>query len=280
MDNIKRRTRKWPLLVSALCVALATAALAAPTVKRWLFKDKNEMEQTVRQYADNPRATYYIITRAHKRNLAAQAAVVYRKMLEKQPHDPYLQSAYAFSHFMATGVHSREFTNEKASVAVRQLRKQTMDAAYYREEALKSKPDSSVILVESALFLSADGQDRAKAVELLRRAVKRNPKWADAQYWLGNTLCAWWSQQRQHREEIGKEALVHLREAERLEPKLRPECLISSVYAYQALGDKPKQLQYMEAYLKARPEATKEEWLVKWRKSLKDDLAKQKKPGA
>ncbi len=280
MSNTRRHIKRRPLLAAALCGALATVAVAAPTVKKWLFTDKNEMEQTVRQYADNPRATYYIITRAHKRDLAAQAAVVYHDLLQKKPNDPYLQSAFAFSHFLAAGIFSREFMNHRSAQMVRQLQRQLTEASFYRDEALAAKPDSPVILVETALFWAADGQNREKAVDLLRRAVKQDPRWADAQYHLGSRLSTWWKADRAHRLKVGKEALPHLQEAERLEPKLRPECLISYVYAYQMLDDKPKQLQYMDAYLKARPEAAKLDWLMKWRKSLQDDLAKQKKPGA
>ncbi len=282
MTSNRRQAVKRPLLIAALCAATGAATLAAPTVKKWLFTDKNEMEQTVRQYADNPRAAYYIIVRAHKRDLAAQAAVAYYDLMKKKASDPYLKSAFAFSHFLATGLYSREFANEKSTKLVQQLRQQQGEASFYRDEALESKPDSPVILLETAQFLAAQGlnRDKEKAVDLLRRAVKQDPKWADTHYWLGYTLSSLWTPNRAHRIQSAKEALPHLDEAERLEPKMRPECLISRVYAYQMLDDKPKQLQYMEAYLKVRPEAAKKKWLANWRKSLRDDLAKQKKPGA
>lgn len=276
MKNTRKPVVKRPLLIAVACVALATVALAAPGIQKWLFEDQNEMEQTVRTYADNPRATYYIITRAHERNLAAQTAVVYYDLLKKKPSDPYLQSAFAFSHFMATGLFSREFMHEKSSALVMQLRRQQLEAAHFRDEALRQKPNSPVILVQTALFLSADGQDKEGAVNLLRRAVKQDPKWADAQFHLGSALTGWWKNDREERVKIAEEALPHLREAEKLEPKLHTDCLASYAYAYQMLGDNAKTLQYLEAYIKGRPEAAENEVLKKWHKQLRDKVLKEK----
>ena len=276
MNDHKRRTTKRPLLIVVFCAVIASVALAAPTVKKWLFTTENEMEETARTHADNPRATYYVIMRAHKRGMASQTAVVYHELLQKNPYDPYLQSAFAYSHFMATNIFAREFMNDKSAPFVYKLQKMATEAQYYREEAIKKKPDSPVILLETAQSRFYEPGKSKEAIDLLQRAVKEDPKWADAQYWLGHYLSSYWLQDREHREAIGKESLLHLQEAEKLQPELHPECLIGRVYAYQALDDTAKQVEYLEAYFKARPEALNNEWLVKWQKELHDELAKEK----
>ena len=275
MNDRKKLALKRPLIIAASCAAIAKVALAAPNVKKWLFTNENEMEQTVRAYADNPRATYYVIMRAHQRNLAAQTAVVYYDLLQKNPYDPYLQSAFAYSHFVATNIFARESMNGKSAPFVYKLQKQATEAKYYREEAIKKKPDSPVILLETAQVLFYEPGKRGEAIELLKRAVKEDPKWADAQYWLGRYLGSYWLQDRENREALGQASLLHLREAERLQPELHPECLIGQAYAYQALDDVAKQIEYLDAYFKARPESLENEGLVKWRDQLRDELSKK-----
>jgi tetratricopeptide (TPR) repeat protein len=274
----KRTKSKRAAFLMAVVAICATAALAAPAA-RWLFTNEEEMQQTVTVQADNPRAAYYIILRASKQGLGPQTCVAYHDLLKKNPYDPYLQATYAFSQYMATRPFSERFFSGERSDLEKEIWKQQAEAIYYRDEAIKAKPDSAVILVETALPLHYGyGNNSTKAVEHLRKAARIAPDWADTYYWLGKVLSDYWANSevpKEKRAEIAREAIASLDRAIKLEPKLREDCLMSYSGAYQALDRPDKSLVYRDEYCKSHPDFAKRPEVVKGRQWLVDEAKKK-----
>lgn len=287
IQQIKRVAQSKQSLVISLVSTCAALAIAAPAAKYWLFDTKEEMGKAVPYYSNNPRATYYVIMRAHKRNMAGPACLVYHGLLQKNQRDPYLQSAYAFSHFMATGELSREHLVQKTSSLINELRKQQLGASFWRDEAIKAKPNSAVILMETALPMMYGNGSRPEAVNYLRKATRLAPDWADAHYWLGKGLDLLWAskwsyasdKQAESLKQLGREQLAAYNKAEKLDPRLHVECLIGRAYAYQALGQLQLGLKYLDAYIKAEPETGKQPGITHWRQQLIKEVQKQSKGG-
>lgn len=273
--------RFWLAFVLALaCVAVGTAPAHAAEAK-WLFTNEAEMKATIARHSGNPRANYYIIMRASKRDLIGQAAMTYRDLARKRLNDANAYAAYAFSQYVATGEMSRYQLTYNAPPLIRELRGYQMEADYYRGEALKLAPRSPDVLLMTGMALfwtsgrsyEGDTANKKKACDYLRKAVRLAPKWADAHYWLAKHLINLWPVVP-NKEEVGKEAIAALKRAETLEPRLKPDCVILYAYAYQALKRPDKQLEYLEAYIASNQEHGKDVRVLEWRDSLRKQLAK------
>lgn len=272
----KTKTKRSTLLLMTAAIS-ATMALAAPTAQ-WLFTNEEEMQQTVTVQADNPRAAYYIILRAVRHELAPQTAVAYYDLLQKNPQDPYLQATWAFSHFVATSPIFRQKFTKPDSDLEKQIAKQQGEAVYYRDKAIKAKPSSPVVLVETALYLVYANNRSTEAVEKLRKATSLAPDWADTHYWLGTVLSSYWaspSALKEKRADIAREAIASLDRALKLEPKLRDDCLMSYSGAYQALDRPDKSLVYRDEYCKSHPDFAKRPEVIKGRQWLVDEAKKK-----
>jgi len=272
----------------------------------WRFTTEEQLRAAILKYIKNPRALYYIILRAHERNLAGQASVIFHDLLLPKPQDhpehahdenpkahaaalikgldlAHVQSAYAYSHFMATGPLSREYFVRDVSPLVKALRMQEPDVAMYRKESLKAAPKSPEVLLETAIplfYKGADTKQKAieqcqKACESLREATQLAPQWADTHYWLAQLLIEL-APVVPEKIVLAKEALAAYQKAEDLDPKLHPQCVYGYVYAYQALGQPDKVLEYLDQYIQIRPDFGKQSHIVKWREALLKQLqAKQ-----
>lgn len=265
------------LLVICLffCVAVDSQPCAAKD-NLWNFTTEAQMKAVIPQYINNPRATYYIIQRAYHHKMAGQATVVYHDLMRLKPNDPKTQAAYAFCHFMATGPLSGEYFVYGASPLTRGLRKQQIEANDYRLAALQTAPKSPEILLESALpiFYTSAGTpeqqtpQRQKAINLLRKATRLAPQWADAHYWLAVMLSDSWTIMSSQKTALGQESITELHRAEELNPTLHTDCLLSYLGAYQALDKPDKALLYLDAYVRAKPEEAKRMHLIEGRAAL------------
>jgi tetratricopeptide (TPR) repeat protein len=274
--NKIRFPRRFAASLILVCLVVG-AAWAAKSV--WLFQSEDQMKQTIMEHLKNPRATFYVIMRAHKRGMADEAALIYYDLLQKDRTNPQLLSAYAYSHFMATGPYSKDYFVRYASPAVQKLRPQQVQADYYREEAITFAPKSPEVLLESGLGMFYKSDTKQQGLNHVRKAVRLAPKWPDAHYWLGYLLISQWPMERDKKKRvvICREALAAFKEAERLEPKLHKECLYGTLGAYQGMDDTPKILKTMNAYLKLEPNYIKRPGIAKWRQQLQEQVKKKLK---
>jgi len=249
------------------------------------------LQEAVEKYQRDPLATYAVIMRASHQHLGPQAAVAYDKLLTLHPDDPYVQSAYAFSQFMAVGPFSESFLNGQPTDLIRKIRLDQLKAAYYRGQASKSAAKSSVIRFECALqaYYSAQAnpttslQVERGVIDDLRQVTKDDPKWPDAHYWLAVILnlyaAAIYSQSGPSASQaqtvaLGKEMVSELQQAEHLQPKLRGDCLMNYAYAYQWLQQPRQSLKFLDLSLQARP--AQKQVLDRFRQYLLDEIKKQK----
>ncbi len=250
------------------------------------FVDELQLKQTALKFQGNRRATYSVILSSAKRHLAPQATLIYGDLLRQHPGDAGLQSAYAFSHFMAVGPLSDNYFTAKASPLVTRLRREQLKADYYRRESQKAALYSPEIKLECAiatfyLALTQEADDvkiRQIAVDDLHDVVKNSPDWADAHYWLGriigNHIVDFFSVEGKNDPRIvssSQEALKELNTAIQLKPQLRASSLISYVYIYQWLGQPVETLKYLNLYLQANPKKSKESSFQKWRQDLMEE---------
>ncbi|HET6382835.1 MAG TPA: hypothetical protein VFJ58_05540, partial [Armatimonadota bacterium] len=206
--------------------AKASGSPAAQAVSEkndvWLFTTESQMRVEIEKYLKKPRDTYFIIMRSQHENLGPAAAMAYREWRKKRIGDPLVESAYAFSQWMAAGELAPNYTTRDVQPLLQQLRSQQMEARYYRAKAIKARPNSPEVLLETALPMffypcAPSVADMAKikrsaspqkslAAELaanmvknkhlsvngLRRAARLAPDWADTHYWLGSMLVMLW----------------------------------------------------------------------------------------
>lgn len=284
--SVKRNSSVNRYVVVLLVGACAALAMAAPSAKYWLFSNKKEMQKAVPYYSNNPRATYYVIMRARNKGMAGLACASYHDLLKKNGNDPYLQSAYAFSHFMAVGEFSKEYFTEKASALTQELRTQQLEAKYYRDAAIKADSNSPVILVETAVpkIYGSEAETRSEAVDYLRKAVRLAPEWADSQYWLGQALDALWAakwsyasaKDRDSLKPLLYEQIASLKRAEKLDPTLHGNCLIGYSTAYYYTDQVGLALRYSDAYSKLHPEDAKKPSTIKTRRQMVEELEKKR----
>jgi len=166
------------ILLAALLLSLSVKpSWCAPKDDGWNFTTPAQMEKAIPKYLDNPRATYYVIMRARHRNLVDRAALLYGNLLKTRHgrNEFYVMSAYAFSHFMAVGPLAREHFVQHGSPTVEKLRRQALEADFYRKEAMEGKPNSPEVLLMSALpafYMATNRSAKMKALNQVRRAVK------------------------------------------------------------------------------------------------------------
>ena len=241
----------------------------------WKFSDENAMKQAITQYVNNPRATYYIIMRAHRIGLGPLAATIYQGMLDKNPDDAYLQCDFAFSHFMATSMLSGTSLSSKTFPAIMKLRQLQMKAEYNRDAATAHMPSSPEASLEIALALAYNAhhvpnvQSRRLACTYARQAVKLAPKWADAHYWFARILNLRWAAEAPKGPSFVAEELAELQKAEILEPHLHGDCMLGRAYAYQELNQMEDQLRCLNEYISTRPSTTVGKNIFEWRDSLR-----------
>jgi len=248
----------------------------------WFFSNEVELRQELPKQTQSARALYYIIVRARKRNLEAQTALALRDLLKKEPRNPRVQAAYAFSLFMAIDLWSVERHGQKAPPLMIKVRERQGDISYYQPKALTALPKSPAILLMAARsdFYSYGGTDKEggeeqkKAIGLVRRALKEDPEWADLHYWLGRMLLDHNRSQGNHlnKARYVQEAIAAFQKVEKSKPSWRADCLRQYITAYHQLGQIGKTIEYLDAYARARPEFGKQAWVVKWRQSLVKQL--------
>ena len=224
-----------------------TKSLAPPLTAEYRLRNQAQ------KYEHDPLATYAVIMQAAHQHLGPQAANIYSDFLALHPDDPEIQSAYAFSQFMAVGPLSESYFNGAPTPLVKKLRQDQLKADYYRSLAQKRLPNSNVIQFEAALpdFYYAQANPlgapaaQQKAVNALRQVTKDAPLWADAHYWLASVLdldaAAIYSvigpeKSKDQTLLLGQEMLLEAQKAEQIQPKLHMDCLKLYLYAYQWLS--------------------------------------------
>ena len=295
MKNGQRSSRGIQTLITpailtvsfcSICAPPSRSAPGKPQDKLWNFTTPTQMKAVIPKYLNNPRATYYIIMRATNYNLGPQAAVIYGDLLKEgygskgsgKVNAFHLMSAYAFSHFMATGPLSREYFRQQPSPIVQRLRDQELEADGYRTQALEAMPKSPEVLLEASIAIldgSSVGETPKKrvrrAIGYTRKVVQLAPNWADAHYWLGEQLT-----RTQHhasdKNAWGQEAITAYEKAEQLEPGLRADCLRARARTWQMIGQRRKALECLDAFIQLKPEQAKKPGIIKWRQSLVKQL--------
>lgn len=256
---------------------LVGAAGAATKDRLVTFTTKTQLRTDIMKHRRAPMETYSIIVRAAQNNLEAETAWLYRELLMKSPRDPYLQSAYAFSHFMATGAGSPQYFARQRSPLILKLAKKTDEASYFRDKAIEALPESPVIVLETArgLYFTSFGSDprsipwMQKGLKLARKATKLDPEWGAAHYWLAEMLQSYSMNQgnASNKESLAKEALAEYHKMLELEPsRWRKHYLVGTARAYYDLQQWDKSLKNLDAYIKLRPEEGKN--VANWRASL------------
>ena len=193
----------------------------------------------------------------------------------KRLHIAHLQSAYAFSYFMATGPLSKNYFKAAVSPVLKQLQGQYLEAEECRAAALKSAPESPEVLLESALALfhkSGGSVDDTKkrclqACNYLRQAAKLAPDWADTHYWLGQCLVDY-TQFEKEKQPLLEEALRAYQQAEQHDSALRSQTLMGRVYAYAALKQPEKALEALEALATEKPAVKDSPFYTNWKNAL------------
>ena len=250
------------------------------------FVNESQMRQTALKFQKDPRATYSVIMSSVERSLGPQAVMVYSDLLDKHHGDGNLQSAYAFSYFMAIGPLSGNYFTAKASPLVAKLRRDYLRADYYRGEAQKSTSRSPEVKLECALasfYLAQTEQKddtgiRRTAVDDLHAVVKDAPEWADAHYWLGTILNLYLvdlssagGKDDPRVIPTAQEAIQELNKASQLEPQLHANSLITYAYLYQWLDQPVATLKYLSLYMQANPIKAKAPLFQSWRQHLLEE---------
>jgi len=264
------------LLAASLLSLSVKPSWCAPKDDVWNFTTPAQMEKAIPKYLDNPRATYYVIMRARHHNLVDRAALLYGSLLKTRHggNEFYVMSAYAFSHFMAVGPLAREHFVQHGSPTVEKLRRQALEADFYRKEAMEGKPNSPEVLLMSALpafYMATNRSAKMKALNQVRRAVKLASSWADAHFWLGQVLLLSSGFER-NRTPMAREALAAYQKAEQLQPALHGDCLYGYMSAHSQMKQPREALKYMDAYIKLRPAFGKSAVGIRWRQSLTKQL--------
>ena len=267
--------------------AVASGSPTAQTKEKkddvWLLTTEPQMQVEVEKYLKNPRATYFIIMRAQRHNLGPAAAIAYRDWRKKRVGDPFIESAYAFSQWMAAGELTPHYLTKNVQPLLQQLRGQQMEARYYRTEAFKARPNSPEVLLETAVgsfFSPADTyagmtKNKEESAANLRRAARLAPDWADAHYWLGRMLGMLWPVVP-NKASIANESIHALQTAEKLNPMFHDDCLYVYATDYEALERPDMELRYVQAYLKAHPKTSHAAGILRWQAALEKQLRKGK----
>ena len=246
--------------VSSIPAASAGSAQSDTKNDVWLFTTEPQMRVEIEKYLKKPRDTYYIIMRAQHEELGPAAAMAYREWRKKRIGDPLIESAYAFSQWCTAGELSTVYFTKDVQPLLQQVRGQQMEAQYYRTEAIKARPNSPEVLLDTALgsfFYTVGSQLKNKqhSATELRRVVRLAPGWADAHYWLGRVLEMLWPCVS-NKGAIARESIQALEAAEKLNPAFRNDCLMTYVIDYDELKRPDLSLRYLDEYIGTHPKCS------------------------
>ena len=229
----------------------------------WRFRNLAEMKRAVAQYSQSPRGLYYIIVRARRQGLEDNLCMLLREMREKQPDRAVLMAAYAFSQCLATGPYGSDFFKGPNTHLKTKLYDQMAEADFWRTASLKADSKTPEILLEAGVAMihtgSVEHSDCSKGRELLIEAIKRDPKWADAHYWLGKCYeqmegDAWCNRKYKESTQYARLGIIELEKAQRMEPQFHTSCLSPLISCYHQAQQWNKLLATIDEYVKITPD--------------------------
>ena len=279
---------KRTILLTLLCASLVPTLADQNGVQRQPLYSM-QVRQQIERSASNPRMLYDVLAQLHRLHLDPQATLACHDLLQRQPNNPYLKSAFAYSWFRTVVPLSMKYTDyQKASPLRNPILSLQAEADRCRREAVKEAPNSPEVLLETGVaecnLIATTSENRIKGTARLRKAVQLDPAWADAHYWLGNCLSllagALYTYQKKGddidavTQKIAKEEIASYQKAEELNPKWHTDCLLGYAFAYGWLKEPQKQHGCLEAYIKINPWFLKAPGVAEWRKQISEEARK------
>ncbi len=243
-----------------------------------------EISSQIKRSANNPTALYKHLTEYRDQHIDPQAALVCFDVLQKQPNNAVLKAAFAFLWFRAVHPLSENYSDySKKTSTLTAVIALHLKADQCREDAVKKLPNSPEVLLETGIAecyqVSANYNTRLSGSKHIQQAVKLAPKWADAHYWLANSLNLLEGKVYDDAAKKGinpktslyalaNEELFHYNKAEELNPNLHNDCLLGYAFAYNTLEQPIKSQQALETYIKINPWFLKAPGVAQWREQI------------
>lgn len=233
----------------------------------WQFRNEQEVRALVARYINNPRAIYYIVNTAVERRLTHHATRAIGEHWQKSPQNPQLQMLSAYAYWAAATGYRTIPSLSGPGAEFNQLKSQAFS---FTNSAPLERPNSPEVLVMasacSSTYLAENHNAFPKEIPKrfsvvlgqLRRAIRLDPKWADAHYWYGVALddyhsALWNPKQPKNNAHLLSQAKNELLAAQRLDPNMKASCArrLASILEDQ---DRPREaLAYLNTWLKLQP---------------------------
>lgn len=247
---------------------------------------------TMEAQIHSPRGLYLVLNRIHQKHLDPEGTLACQELLARHPNNPYVKSSFSYCWFRATTPLSYDYIGYQKSPLLRGVLNLWPQAERCRTQAITEAPNSPEVLLQTAVAqanqVGTTNKHRADAVTSLRQAVRLDPKWSDAWYWLGSCLDLYAADAYAYQKKgdnvhaitqrIAKEEIAAYQRSEELDPKRHTDCLLGYAFAYGWLKDTDKQRANLEAYVKINPWFLKAPGIAEWRKRLAEASGKAADP--
>ena len=242
------------------------------------FNTRGELRQMIPANVNDLRKTFYLLVEASRKGLSQDAALQYRELWQKEPDNAVLKAEYAFSH--AVAVYSSPFDKQNPEQKRLQdrLNQYNQEAERCRAEALAALPNSPEVLIMTARG-NFFGHPPAQSVALSEKAVKLDPKWSLAHYWLGYSLVTVYGPTNLPNKTAGLlRAVSELQQSETLDPSTKNGNILSTyIHAYNGLKQYDKALFYINRCLEVNARtggsAKARKALLQWKAAAEKNLA-------
>ncbi len=246
--------------------------------------------------ANDASLMYKHLAEYHRKHLDPQATLACYDVLRQHPKNPVLKAAFAFLCFRATQPVSVDYNDyNKKTPRLDAIVSLHTTAARCREEAAKELPRSPEVLLEAGIAEcyepSADYTGRLKGNARIKQAVELAPDWADAHFWLADTLSllegkiyADASRDRLDPKiplrKLAEKEIFHYDKAEKLDPSFHTACLLGHAFAYSSLAQPTKAHEALESYIKINPWFLDGPGVVQWREQIAKSASKAQNSSA
>ena len=238
-------------------MANAKSSFAQAGTQKWKFQNRAQVRSAVLDNMKNLRASYEIVTCAARQGMIRTALQTYEQAIGKNIYDasPEVCSSYALAHhyFSDPSPWNWKRDTDKSIRVVGGTG--GLQVQWFRERALKAKPQSPEVLLSYALWSVYQKGGRPLALRQVNEVARRAPDWADVHYWRAKIIDMRWSviptkngERQKAAKHYATSQMRALDAAQKLDPAFKTEGLINRYYAFQTLGDYKKALAAFDAY--------------------------------
>ena len=252
-------------IITALFAAtlfLCSISQAQMGTMKWKFKDRAAVRTAVRANAQDLSKSYNIILSARRQGMIRSAVQEYEALIKGKSFgtSPELSSSYAFAHHIMSAPIGWDIPFDKARGLVKDDQSAALKVGWYREQALKARPNSPEVLLEYAIWQFNQNGGSPRALRIMERVFKTRSNWADAYYWHTQMLGRYADnnlpklQKEKQKPKYAMRRLVSLQKAEKLDSKLQDVGLSERIYIYGDLNKPKEALFYFDAYALKNPD--------------------------